>query len=408
MSGRHEIDPAMERRLRKTLTAIAAVADEPDVRSVVLESTAATPRGSGRRQMIALSVSLTAALAVGWALGANTGGQVATAPTTPTGPTDPGPTSAEPSAAGRDVHQLVLDAGAGPTIASACADEAADLADLAAETRPIPVPSPDDVVDHAVLSAPVTAAGAARQVVVAATTTSLMVCEVETGSGAVTDFQVMDLGSAAPGAAAVVIDYPTWYSPTPDGLTGPGWASVLGRLGEGVTAVDLVAADGTVATGVIEGWWFYARVDVAADVALFDERLRWSASDGGHESRVDLLDVDTPAEACARDGDDCIEGRIAEIGAAAAATTDVTADVVADGLVTVDEWRRVRETFALCMRTRGVQVVLAGDGFAFSFSSPAGPGQVWTTPSVPICDAALAPVSELRQLTDARRRLAEG
>lgn len=409
MSSQPDIDPALERRLRRTFRAVAETVDDgPFVRGgIALEPTRPVPAGPGRRQMAALSVALVVALGVGFVLGARSGSQVATAPTTPTDVTDPSTAEVVETAAAVAVEQVVLDAGADAAVAGRCAHEAADRAEMSDVMRILPVPTPADIVDEARLQLPATDQRAAREVIVATTDSTLMVCEVEVGSDAAADYQLTPLVSAAPGAHDLHIEHSSWYSPTDDGLTGPGWASVLGRAGEDVASIELVAPDGATAVAAVDGGWFYARVDVAADVRLFDERVRWTAEDGTHETRADLLDSDTPAETCARQGDQCIEQRVAELAADAELLADTgAAEVVEDGRVTSDEWLRAREAYALCMRTHGVQVSVAGDGLAIS--TPATPDGGWMAPSVPTCDGPFSLVGEVRDLRDAQQRLAEG
>lgn len=197
-------------------------------------------------------------------------------------------------------------------------------------------------------------------------------------------------------ADGVVVDDQSWMSNTAEGVTGPGWYEVRGRAGSQVTGVTMVLPDGSTAPVSLDEGRFYGKIDVAPGVALFDEVLVWTLTDGTtRSSRGDLADEASTEETCAST-DGCVEARIDQLRTEA---TGVVAEVLDDGVVTEDEYRAALQRVADCANAAGGQVEVIGS--SLSVTSPTD------SSIVDACQVEhVSAISEVRALLDARDRLA--
>jgi hypothetical protein len=193
----------------------------------------------------------------------------------------------------------------------------------------------------------------------------------------------------------VFVDDQGWMSDTAEGATGPGWYEVSGRVGSLVTGVTIVLPDGSSAPVDLSDGRFYGKIGVAPGVALFDEELVWTLTDGTtRTSRSDLLDDVSAEELCASTAG-CVEERIAELRSNA---TGTVAEVLADGVVTEDEYRDALQRVADCANAAGGQVQLIGS----TLSVGGGTDMSVLDP----CHAEhLNGVAEARSLLDAQERV---
>lgn len=196
----------------------------------------------------------------------------------------------------------------------------------------------------------------------------------------------------------VVVDDQSWMSNTAEGDTGPGWYEVSGRVGSEVTGVSIVLPDGSTAAVSLSEGNFYGRIDVASGVALFDEVLVWTLTDGStRSSRSDLANEVSTEEVCAST-DGCVEERIAQLRSKA---SGVVADVLADGDVTEDEYRAALQRVADCANAAGGQVEVIGSTLSVGGDTPSS--------VLDPCQAEhVAAIGEARALLDAQDRLAAG
>lgn len=223
-------------------------------------------------------------------------------------------------------------------------------------------------------------------------------CTVSAGDGPLTVSDVsvgrrrVELPVAVDGVA---VDDQSWMSDTAEGATGPGWYEVSGRVGGDVVALSIVLPDGSTAPVTLSSGDFYGKIDVAAGVPLFDEVLTWTLADGSSRmSRSDLLDEVSTAEGCASTPG-CVDTRIEQLRSSA---SGVDAEVLADGVVTEDEYRAALQRVADCANAAGGQVEVIGSTLAVSGLTDSS--------LIDRCQVEhVSTISEVRGLLDARDRI---
>lgn len=148
-------------------------------------------------------------------------------------------------------------------------------------------------------------------------------------------------------------------------LVGPGRILVFGRAGVAVEGFELALADGTTSPAQLVGGWFVADARVPADVPMTEARLNWQTPSGtAATSRIDLLDDETDAEACARESG-CVDNALARLLAEARDAGRIQqAAILADGEVTDSERVASLTRFADCFNAAntGATATVSGPG----------------------------------------------
>jgi len=197
------------------------------------------------------------------------------------------------------------------------------------------------------------------------------------------------------------------------GLVGPGRILVFGRAGAAVDVVELALADGTTSDAELVGGWFVADTEVPPDVLMTEARLSWHTQSGiTATSRIDLLDDETDAEACARERG-CVDAALARLlNEARDAGRIEQAAILADGEVTNSERVASLTRFADCFNaadTGATATVSGPDGVRIGTSNLADPDATERALDVDaLCRAAHTVfVDDAWLLLDAQRRLAQ-
>jgi len=391
-----EHDHELADRLRRTLTAVAETVDSTDLGgSPQADSAPAGGRWRGPAVLVAVVTLAAGAAATGWVLGrASAPAQVASARTD------------EIAAPGATTTSTVDDEVSVAPAAerrSRCRAEFARAGALNAEAG-IPNATPSGTRHDVEFVHP-----SGDTTILMISSTSLFACTLPDRGGTVLDPNVYELDLAAPGSDDITVDA-IWWTSGP-GTTGPGQVFVAGRAGDGVESVEVVLPDETAADVDARSGWYAVLVDVPADVGIFEERMHWTTSDGAmHDRRADLLDEETPDEACAaRPG--CVEDEVARLlEEAETAEYRRAAAVLRDGRVTDTEWDTVRAVYVACLRSTGVDIRFENDLFITSggpLPADGDGGVAVAPPEAPECDEPYGLVAEAHGLLDAERRLTE-
>lgn len=329
-----EIDPTFDAHLRRTLCEVAAtVADRDVTGNLVRLVTAPTPSGRDRRR-----AWLGAAAAAGVVAGA---GLMAVADHS----TDPVAVPAVSS---------VADGGPEPDmfgLTYGCAS---------AHGRSVV----GDYRVSAVVFAPT--GSASNGMVLVSADDVFFVCGISSnGDPVLTDRSfVGPIWGNAPASGAVQV-LEVRADSSRSALVGPGRILVIGRAGVAVEGIALALADGTTAPAELVGGWFVADAGVPADVPMTEAHLNWHTPFGtAASSRIDLLDDETDAEACARQSG-CVDAALARLlGEARGAGRIQQAAILADGEVTDSERVASLTRFADCFNAAntGATATVSGPG----------------------------------------------
>ena len=148
-------------------------------------------------------------------------------------------------------------------------------------------------------------------------------------------------------------------------LVGPGRILIIGRAGAAVDGIDVALPDGATSAAQLVGGWFVADAQVPPDVPMMAARLNWHTRSGATlTSRVDLLDDETDAEACARERG-CVDAALAQLlNEARDAGRSEQAAILADGEVTNSERVASLTRFADCFNAAntGATATVSGPG----------------------------------------------
>ena len=149
-------------------------------------------------------------------------------------------------------------------------------------------------------------------------------------------------------------------------LVGPGRILLIGRAGAAVEGVELALSDGTTSPAQLVGGWFVADARVPADVPMTEARLNWQTHSGtASTSRIDLLDDETDADACARERS-CVDAALTRLLVEARDAGRIEqAAILADGEVTDSERVASLKRFADCFNA-------ANTGATATVSGPDG------------------------------------
>ena len=215
---------------------------------------------------------------------------------------------------------------------------------------------------------------------------------------------IAPFADTVPASDSVRLDGAQWESTSEFGLVGPGSLDFTGRVGADVTSVAVVLPDGTRIPAAITDGRFAAVGDIPADVALFEESIAWTLSDGSElMAPAESLDALDPLELCAMDPA-CVDERLRRL-------EDVvreTSDFLDDGGISDDEIDAAWATWIDCARELGHAVERVGDGlFVESAPNGSGPADVPDAETTATCgdradiDAATE-LSRLRELVAER------
>lgn len=341
-----DIDPTLDAHLRRTLREVAATVDagspaDPNVVRLVPTSPPSRPR---RWRWIAAAA--VAGLASGAALMA-------------VADRDDEPTAIAPTST---VPQISTD-GTLMRAADQCRDQIIALrTDMPSDFGQ---PLPEAPTDSTILAFDTELAW--RTLLVLGSE-SYYVCDLSgpTDRPTVTsDYNVLTYPAAAQptGGAVQVVDRTSMTGADP--YHGPGWVTVIGRVGDGVESIELELPDGLITPGQIHDGWFVLGAPLAAGERDGDERVNWTDTAGERQSsRADLLDPPDQTEACAA-LPDCVTTSLAGLLAEAEREGRVEQAVALEDLdVTREELIAAQERFADCVNAAdvGVTVRAGGDG----------------------------------------------